>query len=822
LLIFFLISTLLFSFAKAEGGVPSTLSYQGRLTDSTGNLLGNTGTPYFFKFSFWDNPVVGSGSKVWPLSNPSPVSLVVKQGVFNVNIGDIDSGYPDILDYNFNTNKKLYLQVEVSPNNSSFETLSPRQKITSSAFAEVSGQVSGIGQSSFGTTTSVSNSIVTVQSTSSNSTAMTLLASEGQNANIFDIFDSNNNSIFSINKTGGLLANFATTTNFFSNFLRSTDSIFDNSSTTNLFASNFRLSNLNGLLFGNDGAVSSMSTTSLLADYYNKKQSDNLYDLSGSASSSIASHESLYNHNLIATALQSESDPLFMAASSSLPYQPIGQYLTAESDPIWTSEKINYLTATGSGALLSGITKTQIGLGNVPNLSFSGLNTGDETQSSIKTKLGSASAGVDGYLNGNDWNTFNNKLSSFTETDPLYIASSWSTTTNNSTNWNTAYGWGNHTGLYDLVGSASSSIASHENLYNHNLIATALQSESDPLFMAASSSLNYVKTETDPIWNSASSSLTVNNFSSPNISQWNNNSGYLTSSALTPYSTKTEADLLYKPIGYSPDLSAYSTTLQANALYLAIGATATNSSELEGHNATYFQVAGNYLTNETDPAFTSWLSTTPPLYSFTETDPLSLHLNQTSPQTFTAGDVVGTGLLKVTNGVLGLDQTAYVSGTPWAGLGYLTAVTASSPLSGAGTVASPLIFTNPGYITSSALTPYSTTVQADSLYYPLSSNPSGYLTSLSGSWLSNGNTNGSKKTLGSIDNYDIGLITNNTERMTILSNGNVGIGTNSPSNKLSVAGNVDISGDVGIGTTPGAYQLQVGGNGIQTSYLITN
>lgn len=34
------------------------------------------------------------------------------------------------------------------------------------------------------------------------------------------------------------------------------------------------------------------------------------------------------------------------------------------------------------------------------------------------------------------------------ESDPIYTASSWYTTTNNSSNWNTAYGWGNHAGLY--------------------------------------------------------------------------------------------------------------------------------------------------------------------------------------------------------------------------------------------------------------------------------------------------------------------------------------------------------------------------------------
>ena len=55
----------------------------------------------------------------------------------------------------------------------------------------------------------------------------------------------------------------------------------------------------------------------------------------------------------------------------------------------------------------------------------------------------------------------------------------------------------------------------------------------------------------------------------------------------------------------------------------------------------------------------------------TELDPLSLHLDQTAPQTFTnlAG---GTGLMKVTTGVLGLDTKQYVTGSPWTGMGYVT------------------------------------------------------------------------------------------------------------------------------------------------------
>ena len=44
-----------------------------------------------------------------------------------------------------------------------------------------------------------------------------------------------------------------------------------------------------------------------------------------------------------------------------------------------------------------------------------------------------------------------------------------------------------------------------------------------------------------------------------------------------------------------------------------------------------------------------------------EIDPLSIHLDQTIAQTFTGGDVTGSGLLKVTSGVLGLDETEYAT-----------------------------------------------------------------------------------------------------------------------------------------------------------------
>ncbi|MEO8151247.1 MAG: tail fiber domain-containing protein, partial [Bacteroidia bacterium] len=60
-----------------------------------------------------------------------------------------------------------------------------------------------------------------------------------------------------------------------------------------------------------------------------------------------------------------------------------------------------------------------------------------------------------------------------------------------------------------------------------------------------------------------------------------------------------------------------------------------------------------------------------------------------------------------------------------------------------------------------------------------------------------------------------------TTAMTILQNGNAGIGTLNPANKLSVAGNADFTGNVGIGTSTPAYKLYVAGT-VHADYLIVS
>jgi uncharacterized protein (TIGR02145 family) len=79
------------------------------------------------------------------------------------------------------------------------------------------------------------------------------------------------------------------------------------------------------------------------------------------------------------------------------------RYLTSftETDPT--------ISAWAKVATKPTYTAAEIGLGNVPNLTFSGSNTGDETNATIKTKLGFATTTLDGYLTTTDWNVFNGK-----------------------------------------------------------------------------------------------------------------------------------------------------------------------------------------------------------------------------------------------------------------------------------------------------------------------------------------------------------------------------------------------------------------------------
>jgi hypothetical protein len=71
----------------------------------------------------------------------------------------------------------------------------------------------------------------------------------------------------------------------------------------------------------------------------------------------------------------------------------------------------------------------------------------NKTPTQARTSLGLGTAATtdsSAYATAAQGAKADTALQSYTETDPIYTASSWYSTTNNSSSWNTAYGWGNH------------------------------------------------------------------------------------------------------------------------------------------------------------------------------------------------------------------------------------------------------------------------------------------------------------------------------------------------------------------------------------------
>ncbi|MEK7505254.1 MAG: hypothetical protein AAB589_03155, partial [Patescibacteria group bacterium] len=104
------------------------------------------------------------------------------------------------------TESDVYLQVEASSDNSTFQTLSPRQRISASAFAELASAVSGTGSSSFGTTTPIANSQVTIEATSTTAIPLAIRGKTSQTANLFQVQNALASNLLYINSSGAVFA----------------------------------------------------------------------------------------------------------------------------------------------------------------------------------------------------------------------------------------------------------------------------------------------------------------------------------------------------------------------------------------------------------------------------------------------------------------------------------------------------------------------------------------------------------------------------------------------------------------------------------------
>jgi len=152
--------------AKGALGTPMMISYEGRLTDSSGNALGGTGSPYCFRFSIYD--AVSGGNKLWPPSTPNATVATSTDGVFNATIGSADTLSSTVFD--FSTTSTAYLQVDAYNVSSAtctggaWESLSPRQQILSSPYALSSNNMPLVRENT-------STSVVQIGSTSGAGTA---------------------------------------------------------------------------------------------------------------------------------------------------------------------------------------------------------------------------------------------------------------------------------------------------------------------------------------------------------------------------------------------------------------------------------------------------------------------------------------------------------------------------------------------------------------------------------------------------------------------------------------------------------------------------
>ena len=102
--------------------VPDQISYQGVLTNDMGIPLDGTYTVHFYLYD-----TQTGGTSLWSEQK----SVAVTDGIYNVQLGSVSP-----LDSNAFAGDEVYLEVVIyDAATTSWETLSPRQRLTSTAYA---------------------------------------------------------------------------------------------------------------------------------------------------------------------------------------------------------------------------------------------------------------------------------------------------------------------------------------------------------------------------------------------------------------------------------------------------------------------------------------------------------------------------------------------------------------------------------------------------------------------------------------------------------------------------------------------------------------
>ncbi len=179
------------------------INYQGKLTNSSSVTVADGN--YIMKFRLYTTASSATTTNIWEEIRTATGDLAaVTSGLFSVMLGSTTP----LTSVNFN--QTLYLGVEVCGTSSLAGCdgeMTPRKVLGASPAAFVSTYVSGSSTpSSFGTTTSLTNTQVTIEATTTTAIPLTIRGAASQSANLFNVQNSAVSPLFFINATGGVFA----------------------------------------------------------------------------------------------------------------------------------------------------------------------------------------------------------------------------------------------------------------------------------------------------------------------------------------------------------------------------------------------------------------------------------------------------------------------------------------------------------------------------------------------------------------------------------------------------------------------------------------
>lgn len=146
--------------ARAVQGIPYFINFQGRLADSSGNILPNGS--YNIRFRIFD--AASGGTNLWTGDRSFGASdhrITVTNGLFSIQFGDTAAGDPALSPTIFNSATQLYLEVELpstATNNCGTSNcaawtegpFTPRQPIAASPYAFNTDTLDGLDSADFG------------------------------------------------------------------------------------------------------------------------------------------------------------------------------------------------------------------------------------------------------------------------------------------------------------------------------------------------------------------------------------------------------------------------------------------------------------------------------------------------------------------------------------------------------------------------------------------------------------------------------------------------------------------------------------------------